>query len=64
LTCPDELAVKDAARRKIAIGKRHCCSRRQEAPTANSAINRFLSEVRDATVLVAPMQTPKQLHKG
>jgi two-component system sensor histidine kinase KdpD len=29
-----------------------------------SVINRFLSEVRDATVQVVPMQTPKQLRKG
>jgi len=64
LGCPDELAVKDAARRKIAIGKRLRCSRRQEAPTANSAINRLLSEVCDVTVHVVPMQTAEQLRKG
>jgi two-component system sensor histidine kinase KdpD len=29
-----------------------------------SVINRFLSEVRDATVQVVPMQTHKQLRKG
>ncbi|MGO9776162.1 MAG: universal stress protein [Terracidiphilus sp.] len=29
-----------------------------------SVINRFLSEVRDATVQVVPMQTPKPLRKG
>jgi two-component system sensor histidine kinase KdpD len=29
-----------------------------------SVINRFLSEVRDATVQVVPMQTPRQLRKG
>ena len=29
-----------------------------------SVINRFLNEVRDATVQVVPMQTAKQLRKG
>jgi hypothetical protein len=38
--------------------------RQQEAPTANSAINSFLSEVRDVTVQGVPMQTAKQMRKG
>jgi hypothetical protein len=63
LGCPDELAVKDAARRKIALGKRLRCSGRQEAPTANSAINRFLSEVRDVTVQVVQMQMQKPVRR-